>query len=68
MRGLFGLLIILIAVGTPVRQVLLRTGFSQWWTLLVLVPLVNLVALWIFAFSTWPHQSPEPGKVLPNQS
>ena len=36
MRGLFGLLIALIVVGIPVRQVLLRTGFSQWWTLLVL--------------------------------
>ncbi|MHA6915916.1 hypothetical protein ACQUJO_22700 [Ralstonia pseudosolanacearum] len=68
MRGLFGLLIALIVVGIPVRQVLLRTGFSQWWTLLVLLPLVNLIALWIFAFSTWPRQSSEPGKVLPNQS
>ncbi|MHA6891576.1 hypothetical protein [Ralstonia pseudosolanacearum] len=68
MRGLFGLLIALIAVGIPVRQVLLRTGFSQWWTLLVLLPLVNLIALWIFAFSTWPRQSSKPGKVLPNQS
>jgi hypothetical protein len=55
-------------VGIPVRQVLLRTGFSQWWTLLVLIPLVNLVALWIFAFSNWPRQSSQPGNVLPNQS
>lgn len=68
MRGLFGLLIILIVAGIPVRQILLRTGFSQWWTLLVLVPLVNLVALWIFAFSNWRRQSSQPGKVLPNQN
>lgn len=68
MRGLFGLLIILIVAGIPVRQILLRTGFSPWWTLLVLVPLVNLVALWIFAFSNWPRQSSQPGPVLPNQS
>ncbi|WP_426394134.1 hypothetical protein ACN9M1_10430 [Ralstonia sp. R-29] len=67
MRGLFGLLIILIVAGIPVRQILLRTGFSQWWALLVVVPLVNLIALWIFAFSTWPRQSPLPGNVLPDQ-
>ena len=67
MRGLFGLLIVLIVTGIPVRQILLRTGFSQWWTLLVLVPLVNLVALWIFAFSNWPQQSSQAGNVLPNQ-
>ena len=54
MRGLFGLLIVLLVVGIPVRQILLRTGFSQWWTLLVLVPLVNLVALWVFAYARWP--------------
>lgn len=67
MRGLFGLLIALIVVGIPVRQIMLRTGFSQWWALLVLVPVVNLIALWIFAFSSWPRQASEPGKVLPDQ-
>ncbi len=67
MRGLFGLLIILIVAGIPVRQILLRTGFSQWWALLVVVPLVNLIALWIFAFSSWPRQTLAPGQVLPDQ-
>jgi len=67
MRGLFGLLIILIVAGIPVRQILLRTGFSQWWALLVVVPLVNLIALWIFAFSSWPRQSSQPAGVLPDQ-
>ena len=68
MRGLFGLLIILVVAGIPVRQGGLRTGFSPWWTLLVLVPVANLVALWIFAFSNWPRQSSQPGNVLPSQN
>ena len=68
MRGLFGLLIALVLVGIPVRQVLLRTGFSQWWALLVVVPLVNLIALWVFAFSDWPRQSSDPARTLPDQS
>jgi len=68
MRGLFGVLIALLLVGIPVRQILLRTGFSPWWALISVVPLVNLIALWVFAFSSWPRQSSEQGKVLPNQN
>ncbi len=35
-------------------RVLRRAGYSPWWVLLVLVPLVNLVALWVFAYRRWP--------------
>ncbi len=68
MRGLFGVLIALLLVGIPVRQILLRTGHSPWWALLSVVPLANLIALWIFAFSNWPRQPSGPDEVLPNQS
>lgn len=37
-----------------VARVLRRAGFSRWWALLVLVPVVNLVALWLFAYARWP--------------
>jgi hypothetical protein len=42
-----------VVIGIPVAQILHRTGFSRWLALLVLVPLLNLVALWIFAFGSW---------------
>jgi hypothetical protein len=32
-----------------------KSGLSGWWALLGLVPLVNLVALWVFAFAEWPN-------------
>lgn len=31
-----------------------RTGFSGWWIGLACVPLVNLVLLWVWAYSKWP--------------
>lgn len=40
----------LLMLGRIVR----RAGFSPWWALVVLVPLVNLVALWVFAYVRWP--------------
>ena len=50
---LFSLAFYYLVIGIPVAQILHRTGFSRWLALLVLVPLVNLVALWIFAFGAW---------------
>jgi hypothetical protein len=31
-----------------------KAGFSRWLSLLLLVPLVNIVIIWMFAFSPWP--------------
>jgi len=37
----------------PIGRILGRVGFSPFWSLLVFVPIVNLIALWVFAFSDW---------------
>jgi hypothetical protein len=39
----------------PISRVLKRLGFSGWWSLLAIVPLANLVSLWIVAFTPWPR-------------
>jgi hypothetical protein len=44
----------IILVGVPVANVLHRAGRTRWWTVLAFVPGVNLIALWVFAFSRWP--------------
>ncbi len=31
-----------------------RAGFSPWWVLLGIVPLLNIVMLWVFAYAKWP--------------
>ena len=31
-----------------------RTGHSPWLSLLMVVPLFNVIPLWVFAFKVWP--------------
>lgn len=38
----------------PMSRVLRRIGVSPYWSLLALVPLANLLGLWVLAFSEWP--------------
>lgn len=50
-------LIVLLAlalVGIPMARILKRAGHSPWWAIVYFLPLVNLAALWIFAFARWP--------------
>lgn len=48
------ILLILVLPAWLFSRVVSKAGFSGWWALLGVVPLVNLVALWIFAFTKWP--------------
>ncbi len=36
--------------------VLSRAGRSPYWALLMVVPYVQIVALWVFAFTVWPKK------------
>lgn len=38
----------------PFWKIFAKAGFSPWLALLILVPVVNLVVLYIAAFSPWP--------------
>ncbi len=38
----------------PVWRILRRVGIPGWLSLLSVVPVVGLIALWAMAFSTWP--------------
>ena len=35
-------------------RIIRRAGYSGWWVLILLVPVVNIVMVWVFAFSNWP--------------
>ena len=39
-------------------RILSRAGYSRWWLLTMVVPLVNLIMLWVFAFANWPVTTP----------
>lgn len=51
--GLFVLLVFLFLLLVPVK-LLRRTGHHPVWCILTLFPVLNLGALWLFAFKPWP--------------
>jgi hypothetical protein len=50
-----GLIYVFVLV-LPFWHIFRRAGFSPWLSLLMMVPLVNLVMLYFLAFATWPSQ------------
>ncbi|WP_298846612.1 hypothetical protein [uncultured Ruegeria sp.] len=42
------------AFGLPSMKIAKRTGSSPWLALLMSVPFVNIVVIWVFAYSSWP--------------
>jgi peptidoglycan/LPS O-acetylase OafA/YrhL len=44
----------------PVGRILGRIGLSPLWSVLALIPLANLFALWLFAFIDWPGRERKP--------
>ncbi len=49
---LLGLLFVI-----PAWQIVKKAGFSPWFALLILVPLLGLIGFWFFAFIQWPVSS-----------
>jgi uncharacterized membrane protein YhaH (DUF805 family) len=52
--------LVVVSIIAEVR-IVRRAGFSGWWVLITLVPVVNLLAFWYFAFGEWPALRPDPG-------
>ena len=50
--AIFGASLVLLLI--PVIQLLRRTGHHPIWCLLAIVPGLNVLGLWIFAFKSWP--------------
>jgi uncharacterized membrane protein YhaH (DUF805 family) len=47
-------LLYVVAIIYPVSIILRRIGFSPWWSLLAVVPVINLIMLWVLAYVGWP--------------
>jgi len=48
------MLILGLILVIPFWQLFSKAGYSGWWSLLMLVPIVNILTLYVFAFSSWP--------------
>jgi uncharacterized membrane protein len=52
--ALFISLAILLVLMWPYVKIVKKAGYSGWQVLWMFVPIVNLVMLFVFAFSRWP--------------
>ncbi len=52
--GFFWIIMIAVMV-IPVAKILGRIGFNQWWAAVAIIPMVNLIFLWVLAFIDWPR-------------
>ena len=39
----------------PIGKILGRIGFSPFWSIVAVIPLANLIGLWVMAFTDWPR-------------
>lgn len=49
-------LVILAVLLIPMSNIVKRAGYSPWFVLLGIIPLVNIVMFLVFAFSKWPRE------------
>ena len=47
-------LIALLVYFIPIVRIVQRTGHSGWWVLLALIPVGNIIGLWLLGFGRWP--------------
>jgi hypothetical protein len=53
--ALFWLICVIVLTVLPFYKIFSRAGFNGWLSLLMLVPLVNIVMLFFLAFAEWPR-------------
>jgi len=56
-----GVLVYFVILGIPIMKILNKAGYSRAWVLILIVPIVNLIMLWVFAFARWPALSAAQG-------
>jgi hypothetical protein len=49
--------VMVAAVLYPIGRILGRIGLSPFWSVFALIPFVNLIALWVLAFTDWPRDA-----------
>ena len=54
--GFIWMIIYVVVMVIPIAKILGRIGFNQWWAAVAIVPMVNLIFLWILAFIDWPRE------------
>ena len=58
-HGLMVIAVLVVLIWPGVR-ILKKAGRSGWWVLVQVVPVVNIVMIWGFAFAEWPNVQTAP--------
>lgn len=46
---------VLVLVGLWITgRIVNKAGLNRWWSVLIIIPVINLGAIWWFAFARWP--------------
>ena len=48
------LLFYIAIIVVPFWRIASKAGYSGAWSLVAIIPLVNIIFLWVFAFANWP--------------
>ena len=51
---LLSLILLILLELIPVARILRRAGFRRIWCIIAVLPMVNVVGLWMFALRRWP--------------
>jgi lipopolysaccharide export LptBFGC system permease protein LptF len=43
-------------------KILEKAGFDKKWVFCLLIPVVNIIIIWVFAFSNWPNLKDDVGQ------
>lgn len=54
---------VLVAVVMLTLRILQKAGYSAWWCIPSLVPGLNLVLIWVFAYVRWPRLADRSGDI-----
>jgi hypothetical protein len=52
--GPIHMLVLGLVLIIPFWQLFSKAGYSGWWSLLMVVPFLNLITVYVLAFSNWP--------------
>jgi len=50
------MLVMMVLIILPFWFIFSKTGYSEWLSLLMVIPIVNIAMLYFLAFSKWPSQ------------
>jgi hypothetical protein len=53
-KGLIILAVFFAINYLPFIRIFQKAGRTGWWAVLMFIPVINVILLWIFAFSKWP--------------